>query len=208
VSPTSKRDLHGIAGMGDASTSLTTHKTEKDLLSLPMGIAKDRNGPLRGRRPGSKKSVILTPCGNELGDAQGVAKKRRATRRERDRYCKSSYWKQKVHNLNYSRMQNTRPCVQRKARKDLKKKIRRNCKAHVFGIVKLTKDEAWFPNTSLLGKDWRPKNRKEKARVLTCFLCGKPGHIKANCPLNPKNPDSDAYRKIHEVVVTDLVNGS
>ena len=119
VSPKSKRDLHGIAGMWLTSTSLTTDKTEKDRLSLPMGIAKDRNGPLTGRRPGSTKSVILTPCGNEMGDAQGVAKKRRATRqkkkkkkKERDRYCKSLYWKQKVHNLNYSRMQNARPCVQ------------------------------------------------------------------------------------------------
>ena len=99
VSPKSKRDLHGIAGMGDTSTSLTTHKTEKDLFSLPMGIAKDRNGPLTGRRPGSQKNVILTP-------------KSRATGRERDRYCKSSYWKQQVYNINYSRMQKTRPFVQ------------------------------------------------------------------------------------------------
>ena len=152
MSPKSKRDLHGIAGMWLTSTSLTTDKTEKDRLSLPMGIAKDRNGPLTGRKPGSKKkkastslktdktekdllslplgiandrngpltgrrpgstkSVILTPCGNEMGDAQGVAKKRRATRRERDRYCKSLYWKQKVYNINYPRMQNARPCVQ------------------------------------------------------------------------------------------------
>ena len=105
-------DLHAITDVRDEASSLTTHATEKDLRSVPKRIAKDLNGPLTGRSPGSKKSIILTPYSNEMGDAQGVTKKSRATRQERGRYCKSSYWKQKVYNLNYSRMQKTRPFVQ------------------------------------------------------------------------------------------------
>jgi len=183
VSPKSKRDLHTIATMWDTS-SLATHEIEKDHLSLPRGTAKDRNGPLTGRRPDSKKDIILTSCTDEMGDAHGVAKKSGAAGRERGQYCKSFYWKQKVYNINYSRMQNTRQCVQRKVRKDVKKQLRRNRKGNVFSIVQLAKNDTWFPSTSLLAKDWRPSRRKAKARVLTCFLCGKPGHIKAHCPKN------------------------
>ena len=95
----SNLDLQAIADMWDTASSLKIHKTEKYLLSLPLGIANDRNGPLTGRKPGSKKNISLTP-------------KSRATGRERDRYCKSSYWKQQVYNINYSRMQKTRPRVQ------------------------------------------------------------------------------------------------
>ena len=114
MSPKSKRDLQPIAGMWDAASSLTaTHKSGKDHPgTLPMGIAlhKKRNGPSTGRRPGSKKSIILSPRYNEMGDA--MAKKNRATGQERGQYCKSSYWKQKVYNMNYSRMQKARPFVQ------------------------------------------------------------------------------------------------
>ena len=110
LSPKNKQDLDAIADMWDTS-NLATQKTKRRF-SLPLGIVKDRNGPLTGRRPSSKKSIKLTPYGNEMGDAQGVAKKNRVTGQERDQYRKSLYWKQKVHNLNYSRMQNARPCVQ------------------------------------------------------------------------------------------------
>ena len=104
--------------MWNTSSNLATHKTKRRF-SLPLGIAKggiakDRDGPLTGRRPSSKKSIKITPYGNEMGEGQErrVAKKNRINGQERDQYRKSSYWKQKVYNINYSRMQDSRSCVQ------------------------------------------------------------------------------------------------
>lgn len=103
LSPKNKRNLDAIADMRDTSNLATQKTKRRSSLSLPLGIVKNRNGPLTGRRPSRKKSNKLTPYGNnEMGDAQGLAKK----------YRKSSYWKQKVYNINYSRMRNTRSCVQ------------------------------------------------------------------------------------------------